>query len=161
MWTKKKSPGLFAKREEMSRSFFYIPTNWQYIDNTFLKSNTYLESIAASCGLAPLANDPQPPPFEDTTAAAAAAAAADNGNDGIGVITPTPPFFALGSLRLRMLEIEKLVYPGVVEVFPTVGCPPSGVVGGGVFGGLSRDSGLCEKLELLLLLLLKPLAMLW
>ena len=97
--------------------------------------------------------------FDEATAAAAAAAA-DNGSDGIGVITP---FFELGSFRLRMLEIEKLVYPGVAAVFPRVGGPPppgcewESVDDGGVFGGLSRDSGLCEKL---LLLLLKPLAIL-
>lgn len=80
--------------------------------------HSYLDNIAASCGLvAPLI---LPFPFDDATAAAAAAAA-DSGNEGMGVITP---FFEQGSLRLRILEIEKLVYPGVAAVFPKVGCPP-------------------------------------
>jgi len=58
----------------------------------------YLDNMAASCG----------PP------------APGCGNCGIGVISPAAPFFLAGSLRLRMLEMEKLVNP----LEPVVLLPP-------------------------------------
>lgn len=60
--------------------------------------DSYLDSIAASCG----------PPGPGC------------GNCGMGAIRPAAPFFLAGSLRLRMLEMEKLVKPldPVVALLP-------------------------------------------